>query len=139
MAWDNDDLFSDCHYEGRFAFVDPNDLVYCAEATIDHALLADPVVYSRYVDILEDVLRNRVPPERFDAATEATAGEILPILARDGVSAALVRLVEDNPGAVDPAEAQRDVSAKLEALRGLYRSRHGVLLERIGVYRGANP
>ena len=139
MAWDNDDLFSECHYEGRFAFEDPKGLVYCAEATIDHALLADPVLYSRYVDILEDVLRNRVPPERFDAATEATAAEILPILERDGVSAALVRLIEDNPAAADPAEAKRDVSAKLEALRGLYRSRHAVLLERIDAYRGTNP
>jgi hypothetical protein len=138
MAWDNDDLFSECHYSGQFAFVDPNALVYCAEATIDHLLLADPAIYTRYVDILEDLLLREVPPERVDAAADATEAAILPILARDGVSAAMVRLVEENPEAIDPAEAQRDVSAKLADLRDSYRSRHAELLARIAAYRGAS-
>lgn len=139
MAWDNDDLFSECHYSGQFAFVDPNALVYCAEATIDHVLLGDPAIYNRYVDILEDLLLRQVPPERFDVAADATEAAILPMLSRDGVSAAMVRLIEDNPEAVEPAEAQRDVSAKLADLRNLYRSRHAELLARIATYRGAAP
>ncbi len=137
MAWDNDDLFSECHYSGQFAFVDPNELVYCAEATIDHFLLADPVIYNRYVDSLEDVLEQWVPPDRFDEAANATEASILPLLAKEGVSAAMVRLVADNPAAIDPLEAQRDVSAKLETLRGQYRARHAMLLQRIEAYRGA--
>ncbi len=136
MAWDNDDLFSECHYTGRFAFVDENELVYCAEAAIDSALLSDPILYSRYVDVLESVLEEHVTPDRFDAAVDATEVAIMPILSKAGVSAAMVRLIADNPGAIDPEEAKRDVAAKLESLRSQYRQRHSLLLDRISAYRG---
>lgn len=137
MAWDNDDLFSECHYTGKFAFEDDNELVYCAEAAIDHFLLSDAMVYSRYVDTLENLLLTQVTPERFEAALEATEEAIMPILSKPGVSAAMVRLVEDNPAAIDPDEAKREVMSKLENLRTLYRERHAGLLERIATYRGA--
>lgn len=139
MAWDNDDLFSECHYSGQFAFEDPNELVYCAEAAIDRTLLADPVLYDQYVDSLEQVLEELVTPERFDAAVLATEEAIMPILSRPGVSAAMVRLVADNPNATDPEEAKRDVAAKLDGLSAAYRARHAVLLQRIATYRGAQP
>ncbi len=137
MAWDNDDLFSECHYSENHAFSDSYGLVYCAEATIDHFLLGDPILYAHYVDVLEDVLLRQVPPERFDTAVAATELAIMPVLARPGVSAAMVRLVNDNPGAVDPTEAARDVGASLDGLRNAYRARHALLLERIATYRGA--
>ncbi|MCP4448067.1 MAG: hypothetical protein GY811_22440 [Myxococcales bacterium] len=136
MAWDNDDLFSECHYNGRFAFADSNELVYCAEAAIDYSLLGDAEVYAHYVDVLEAVLQE-VTPERFDAAVGNTEQAIMPILSRPGVSAAMVRLVADNPEAIEPGEAQRDVAVKLGELSSQYRARHAVLLERISSYREA--
>ena len=137
MAWDNDDLFSECHYSGNNAFVDSNGLIYCAEAAIDQFLLGNPTMYAHYVDVLEDVLLRQVPPERFDAAVATTELAIMPVLSKPGVSAAMVRLVNDNPAAVDPAEAKRDVAASLAQLRDAYRSRHALLLQRIAAYRGA--
>ncbi len=137
MAWDNDDLFSECHYSGNHAFTDSYGLIYCAEAAIDHFLLGDPMMYAHYVDVLEDVLLRKVPPERFDVAVAATELAIMPLLSRPGVSAAMVRLVNDNPGAADPVEAARDVAASLVGLSDAYRARHTLLLERIAAYRGA--
>lgn len=135
MAWDNDDLFSECHYSGQHAFVDPHELAYCAEADIDARLLSDPIMYERFVDILEKLLTDDLTPERFDQALQATSTAIMPFLDRPGLSAALVRLVDDNPAAVDPQEAKRDVREHLDSLASSYRARRDLLLARIQSYR----
>ncbi len=131
MAWDNDDLFSACHSGGSNAYSDPNGLAYCAEASLDWLLLGDAEMYARYVDVLEELLLNLVPPERFDAAANATEQAIMPLLSRLGVSAAMVQLDDD------PVQAKQDVTASLAELRGAYRSRHALLLQRISAYRDA--
>jgi hypothetical protein len=134
-AWDNDDLFSDCHNSGSFAYADPNELVYCAEADTDYMLMADPEMYARYVDILEDLLLNRVTPADFEAAVQNTSDALMPLLAKPGISAAMVEMLEDNPAAADPDVAQADVQAHLDELVANYTARHALLLERIDTYR----
>lgn len=135
MAWDNDDLFTECHYTGRYAFVDPNELVHCAESKLGHALLSNPDMYARYVDVLEDLLVNKVPPSRFDEAVKKTSDSILPIFDDARISGAMVRLVADVPSAAEPEFAKLELTQKLDELSGKYRARHQLLLTRIAAYR----
>jgi hypothetical protein len=133
-AWDNDDLFSNCHYSGNHAVPDPNQLAYCAEGNIDEVLLVDPMMYARYVDRLDELL-SRLTPERLQDALDRTGAELLPWFERPEICAAMTELVQDNPGASDPAEAQRDLREHLAALRDQYESRRTLLFDRIEAYR----
>ena len=53
-GWDNDEIFRPCHSQGRFAIVDPYDLLFCTESELDRRIFADPVLYRRYVDLLAE-------------------------------------------------------------------------------------
>ncbi len=138
MGWDNDDLFSPCHYDGTVAVSDDYELVYCAESELDHLMFVDPVIYARYVDILEELLTEQVTSARFDAAVEYTAARILPYFERADICAAMTRFIAANPGATDPVEAQRDIRARLDELKSNYAARRELLLERITTYRGGS-
>ena len=135
MGWDVDDVFSLCHHEGQFAFDDPNQLVYCAEAPIDQLLFADPHLYARYVDSLEELLVDFLTVERFGEALDRTAADLLPFFERSEICGAMVELLAANPAAIEPAEARRDIEAALAALAQTYGARRELLLERIAAYR----
>ena len=135
MGWDADDLFSDCHYGGNYAFVDPNQIAYCAEAAIDLVILGDALMYGRYVDKVEELLLTRLTIADFSAALETTRADILPWFARADICAAMVRLLQENPGAIDPAVAQADISWSIDNLDNAFASRHALLLARIAAYR----
>lgn len=135
-GWDNDDLFSDCHFGGVNAFDDRNGLIYCAESSLDHMLMSDPVMYDRYVDTLETLLLDEVPPARFDEALDVTEAALLPFLADPAIAEAMIEIQWDNPGASDPAIAQQDVQEHLDEMSALYAARHQLLLDRIAIYRG---
>jgi hypothetical protein len=139
-AWDNDDLFSDCHYSGKFAIVDPNELLYCVEGELEKILFADPVAYARYAARLGDVL-DRLTPERVQQALDQTGAALLPWFERADICSAMTELLDDNPGASDPAEAQRDIREHLDLLRDEYESRRLFLQERLDALGGAaaNP
>lgn len=136
IGWDPEDVFTECHYTGRYAFVDPHDIAYCAEAELDHLILGDPHLYDRYVATVERLLTTDLPPERFDESLALTEAELLPLLEDPALVAALRELLESNPAAIDPAVAQQDVRDHLAALGQLYRDRREVLLARIAAYRG---
>jgi hypothetical protein len=129
-AWDNDDLFSTCHHGGKWAMVDPNELLYCVEAEIDYILLADPYVYGHYTDLMRDLLA-RLTPERMQEAIDRTGAALLPWFERPEICQAMEELLMANPAAADPIEAQRDIREHLDLLRDQYVSGRAVLQNRL--------
>ncbi|HEU5056012.1 MAG TPA: CotH kinase family protein, partial [Kofleriaceae bacterium] len=129
-AWDNDDLFSACHHGGKWAMVDPNELLYCVEADIDRILFADPVVYARYADVMSALL-DRLTPDRMQQALDATGAALLPYFERPEICAAMTELLSSNPAASDPSEAQRDIREHLDLLRDDYQRRRAFLRNRL--------
>jgi hypothetical protein len=136
MGWDADDLFSGCHYSGDHAFIDPNQIAYCAEAEIDHVILGDALMYDRFVDKVEQLLTTGLTVADFSAALEKTRADILPWFERADICAASVKLLEANPGATDPMVAQADISQAIDNLDAAFTARHALLLQRIATYRG---
>ena len=134
VAWDLDDLFSPCHFDGDFAFADPYGLLHCTEARIDHVMFADPGIYARFVDILEETLAT-VDKARFEAALATAVAGVLDYMADDDVRRAMVEPLADNPGAHARAEAERDIRARAEALALAFARRHGELRARVARYR----
>ena len=61
----------------------------------------------------------------------------MPWFERADICAAMTRFVADNPAAVDPTEARRDIRSKLDELKASYATRRALLLERIAAYREA--
>jgi len=135
MAWDMDDLYSDCHHSGKWAMKDPHGMVFCAEGDIELLLLADDVVYARYVDVLEDLILYRVTEGVFDAALDQTRGALLPFFDRPEICAAMVELLKSNPGASDPEVAKADILDKMGKLKADFLARRGKLLDLIAKYR----
>jgi len=133
MAWDADDLLVGCHDNGNNAYPDPWGLAYCAEDDLDFTLLRDPETYERFVDTLEDVLLNEIPPIRFDSAATLTQQAILPFFDRPGVPQAMEELGEDTP-----IGAKSAVVDHLQDMKDEYATRHALLLTRIATYRAAN-
>lgn len=134
-GWDNDDLFSDCHYGGEFAFADR--LSYCADGALEKHLLADPYVYRRYVDTLERVI-TELTPAALAAALDRTGGALLPYFERPEICAAMIELLEPAPPEPrDCGSAQREIRRQMERLERLFTSRRRQLIQRIADYRRA--
>jgi len=136
-AWDMDDAFTDCHHSGEFALPDPNGLVYCAEGDLEKRLLADEAGYARYVDVLEDLLDERLTPAVFDAAMDRTAAELLPFFDRPEICAAMVELLGVVPGATDPVVARAAVLERVANYKALFRTRSEALKAAVEAYRAA--
>ena len=137
-AWDNDDLYSACHHGGKFAFVDPNELLYCAESELDYILFADPVVYARYAQLMGDLL-DQLTPEHMQEALDRTGAALLPWFERADICQAMTELIGENPGASDPTEAQRDIREHLDLLRDDFVNRRAFLQTRLGDLPAAAP
>jgi len=133
-GWDTDDLFSDCHHSGRFAFDDPNRLLYCAESILDHTVFADPLIYAWYVDILEETI-NRVTQEVFDASVDQTVAGLLPFFEDQDVRDAMVELLETTPGATDAEVARDAIVTSGEALKDEFSARRSDYTQRVQDYR----
>ena len=129
-GWDNDDLYEGCHYSGRFAMVDPNEMLYCVEGTLEKILLSDPAGYDRFAGLLGDLLE-RVTPDHMQEALDRTGAALLPWFERPEICAAMTELVRENPGAIDPTEAQRDIREHLDVFRDEYESRRTFLQQRL--------
>jgi hypothetical protein len=136
-GWDPEDIFTLCHFGGPTAFVDPHELVYCAEADWDHTLLSDPYIYSTYVDILEDLASNRLTDTVFQSACDRTEAELSRLLSRPGVAAAMVELLAVNPRVADPAVAQQAIRGALQRLAFRFSKERATMLEQIVAYRKA--
>jgi hypothetical protein len=138
-GWDPEDIFKPCHYGGRGAFVDPNGLVYCSEAEWDHHLFSDPLCYEYYVDILEDVIENRLTEAVFQAACERTGEELSRFLSRPRIAASMIELLNAKPRAVDPAVAKAEIQNELHRLLFRFSRERVKLVERIASYRSGGP
>ncbi len=136
-GWDAEDIFGGCHYNGTHAFDDAWGLTYCAEAEWDQVLLADPIIYSRYVDILEERLDGGLDQEVFDLLLRDTEDQLSAIAARPGAAAALIRLINKVPGATDPDVASAEIRAAGAAMSVDFAERSALLRERISAYRGS--
>lgn len=128
-GWDCDDLFSPCHAIWG-VFDDRWDLVFCAEADLDFALLGDPKTYGRYVDTLERVLVDEVTPEHFNEVAEQVGTELASFFDRPGVPGAMPQL-----GTRDAEIATTRVRRHLERMASDYRRRHERMLRDIDRYR----
>lgn len=133
-GWDTDDLFSDCHYDGSFAFDDPNGLLYCTESILDQAVFADPVIYAWYVDILEETI-DTVTEDVFDAAVDRTVTGLLPFFEDQAVRDAMIELHRINPAATDIDEARDTIVARGEALKVSFAARRADYSQLIQNYR----
>jgi hypothetical protein len=134
MGWDPDDLFSNCHHQGRFAIDDPHGLLYCAEGVLEHRIFEDALVYERYVSVLEEVM-TQVDQERFERALDATLKEVLPFFAKNAIRDAMVEFLEGHPDATSDAEAKRVIQAAATQMKERFAARSQLLRERIAAYR----
>ena len=138
MSWDPDDIFSGCHYGGSFAYPDPYDIAYCAEAELDEIILRDPVTYARFVDTVESV-SEQISQDVFDEAVDATAASLVYYLQQPGIAPAMTELLQSNPAATDPAVAQQDVLDAAESLKQDYADRRQLIADRVAAYRLLHP
>jgi len=129
-GWDNDDLYEGCHYSGRFALADPNEILYCVEGQLEQTLLTDAAGYDHFATLLGDLL-DRITPDHMQEAIDRTGSALLPWFERPEICAAMTELVGENPGATDPTEAQRDIREHLDLFRDQYETRRTFLLERL--------
>ena len=137
FAWDPDDVFNPCHYNGRYAFHDPHELTYCAEAEWDHILLGDPAGYALYVDVLEDLVETRLKPQIFNDILQETSDALLPFMARENVAPAMVELFPSGNGSPesDRATAEATIRDAVRHLSQSFERSSSVMEERIARYR----
>lgn len=95
LAWDPDDLWSECHRHGNAAIPDEHGIMYCVEADIDHVLFADPVVYDRFVTILEGLL-DVYTIERLTAEMAIVRDDLFAAVGDDATAAAMLELVAEH-------------------------------------------
>lgn len=115
IAWDMDDLFSECHYGGRYAVDVLEGLLYCTESILDHAIFGNKSVQNLYISVLKSVL-SQVHDDHI-IQWQARIQEGLSILLQDPqVSAAMIELQRIDPQASSPQVAQRLVNNLLDEL-----------------------
>jgi hypothetical protein len=139
MAWDMDDLYSPCHHGGVVAMPDPWGLLFCAEGNLEKSVMTDPLIYRRYVEVLESMIQEEVTEGVVDAALAQTMSVLFGFFDRPHICAAMTHLIESNPAATDPTVAKADITARMDELRQAYRDRRDLLLARIHAYRQNNP
>jgi hypothetical protein len=115
IAWDMDDLFSECHYGGRYAIEVLDGLLYCTESILDHAIFGNESVQNLYVSVLKSVL-TQVHDDHI-IQWQARIQDGLSILLQDPkVSAAMIELQRIDPQARSPQIAQQLVRSLLDEL-----------------------
>ncbi len=91
---------------------------------------------SSYIDILEDVIENRLTEAMFQAACERTGNELSRFLSRPQVSAAMIELIATNPQTIEPVVAKAEIQKALQELLFNFSRERVKLVERIAAYRG---
>lgn len=129
-GWDSDDLFTDCHHQGRFAFEDPHGLTFCMEGDLDRALLVSDAVYDRYVDVLEALVTDEAPPGAISDVLDGVRADLVARLGDDATCRAMTEV-----GAADCAGLVGAIDARVAFLKGAVQDRAEALLEGIAAYR----
>ena len=138
MGWDPDDVFRNCHYGGSYAYQDTYALSYCAEAELDDYILGDPVMYERYVDVLEEVLQD-IDEVVFQTWLDHTADDLLYYIWKPGIAPAMVEMVQQNPATADPEVAEGEIRGVLDSLAVQFANRRLQLQGRVIDYRAQKP
>ncbi|MCC6621429.1 MAG: CotH kinase family protein [Deltaproteobacteria bacterium] len=135
MGWDPDDLWSPCHRNGVAAIPDPHGILYCAEANIDHVLFADPVIYERFVDHLDDLLL-AYPMERMAAEMAVVRDMLFPLMVEDATALAMPELHANYPESVTAEGWKATVEGKMNRDLDRHAAWRDELLGKIAAYRG---
>ncbi|MFC1643303.1 CotH kinase family protein, partial [Myxococcota bacterium] len=116
LAWDSDDLLSDCHLNGAYAHADPYGILYCSESDLDHALLRSDDVYARFITELEWLMDDQMAPGRLERHLLEVRDELLPLFEDRSTCAAMVELLQETPEANDCAVAGKTIRAAMDDL-----------------------
>jgi len=135
IAWDEDDLFKNCHHSGSNAHVDPAGLLYCAEGWLDRNVIADAELYAHFVDALATLLEVW-PVERVGSELARVREELFEILDDDSVCAAATELRAVAPDAASCQVAQSTITSATEAFLQQLQAEAARLHSKIDAYRG---
>lgn len=133
MAWDPEG-YTTCHSGGVNAYVDANNLAYCAEGRLDFKILADPKVYALFVQKIEAALSGTLTRERMAAMLTQTVTRLHAQLTNPAVCAAMTELLAFNPGAADCAVARSVIQARADYVLSQYDLRRAYLLMQLAAY-----
>jgi hypothetical protein len=125
-AWDPDDLGSACHHEGVHAITDPCSLTYCAEANLDHGLLASTELYERYSAVLRQTL-DTWTEQRLADELDGVRDALFAALTDDATAAAMTEL-----GARTAADARTAIQTRIDAYRAQLATRRLDLQAHLG-------
>ena len=138
MHWDPEG-YTACHQNGSLAYPDPLKIAYCAEARLDHKILADRKVYALYVAKVEEAMKGRMARDRMQAALAKTVSELQALLMDPAVCAAMVELRNFNAMSADCAVARMVVANRATTIQSGYDARVSFLLGSLKAYHQANP
>jgi hypothetical protein len=133
-GWDPDDLYAECHRNGRFEIDDPNGLLSCTESLLDQQLFADATVYGLFVSELEGVIET-MTIERFEQISSQAALVVTQQFDDPVVVAAMVEL---DPPTDSPDAAREAVQSAAAGLTSKFIERRSTLLDLIAAYRSTN-
>lgn len=116
VAWDPKDILKDCHHFGKFALIDPHEILYCAEANIDKALLKSDKMYEMFIEklkiLLDDILTNKVL-ENYMIKTKT---ELFSILNDDETASAMIEMTKEDPKAGTVTNAHLKIEKMMQNL-----------------------
>jgi hypothetical protein len=131
QAWDPEDMLRlECVWE-QYAFYDPNGIAYCAEGTLENAVLPDPAVYGLYVDEMRYAM-SRITPADFAAATEATEAKFAEFFQDPAIRAASLEI--GSPETYDEAIGQ--VRHRLGVIRFRFRNWYDEMMNNVAKFDG---
>jgi hypothetical protein len=138
MAWDPEG-YTNCHGGGALAYVDANNMAYCAEARLDHKILADPKVYGLFVSRIETAMSTTLTRERMLAGVTEIKNAIQSWLTVPEICAAMTELQRINAGAADCAIARTVIQQRADAIMAGYDARRTYLQMQVAAYRVKYP
>lgn len=136
LGWDTDDLFEQCHHDGRYALRDAHELVYCAEGKLDTALTASSDVYHRYAETLAGLLRAELAPEQIESELDEVHDDLLGRLVDDAVCVGTGEALDGQPATCDRLRPW--IEEEIATFRSAVRARAAFLREHLALY-GVEP
>ena len=137
VGWDPDELFAECHDDGDYAFEDPNDMLFCAEAVIDHALFADERIYARYVEVLSSVL-DEVSADVYGAALDQAVGMLDVYFRNEDIRRAMAQVHDDDDDAPSHANMMEGTREAAADMKETFADQHAALRQAVSAWREDN-
>ena len=143
QAWDPDDMMQECHHGGKDAYIDRFRMLYCLEGSMDVVFLRSKDMYSRFVQTLEELLKNSVSDRVVVSSAKEQKKELKNVLninnnsSNDDVSIGMLELrrmakIPDNMSAF------REMSNSLLYYVDQIRLRRRELLRVVGAFHSFN-